>query len=503
MKLTTYATKKRWNSFIRPDEDEQAISHTVLNPVYLKDSPISFSKPTFYIAASNFPETNYIIMTDYEQSTGGGRIYRPEKIYYWIKDIRSDVNNRWWVDCEIDLFATWKSQILSQTAFIERSTNRFNPKIIDQAIPLKNDITYIKASGSNDNVIDQEQGCWLILVRGRAGTSSTGGGLAAYMMNETQVSNLSQALSDQTTIQSIKNIFGEVENGINSLKFIPFPISQIAVHNQEQFIQVGGVTLGQAKGYPLQAGVSFRQTYILGFGSKRGDFRDTSYATRYKLFLPGVGLIDISGEDVLASSDSICTVYAYLDVVAGVLCYTVQITADQSLTTSPIYRVGDYYANVGIDLPISAFRQGNPVAAIAGVVTMAGLAIGATVVSGGTLTAQAVGMLSGAAGAGASALYHTFHGSGTMIGGYAGANTYALGKKIELYKLINDTSVDPASIANYLGRPYYGTAQLSTLTGFCKTQHFRLRNSGYMTLDEQKFIEDTFNNTGVYITDVA
>lgn len=502
MRLDLYSTSKKINSFVRPGVDTSHPVHTVMNPVYFKDDNISMSRPKFFIAAANYAEVNYCVLSDYDSTIGGGRVYRPEKIYYWITDIVHDHQNRWWIECEIDLLATWKDQILSQAAFIERSASHFNPMIIDNVMPLSNDIKYDFVSGSQYKVIDQEGGCWAFMFRGSAqGSTSSAGGVSVFILDSQQVSVLGFELNAPATIQAIRNLLGDVQTGMLGLKFLPIPMSQLYTHPQAQPIKISSVTLG-ASGYPLQAGVSFKRTHILGMGAKRHDYRDTSYGTRFKLFLPGVGLTDISGEDYVASSDSLLTVETYFDVLSGVICYTVYMTSDVTQSGGGYYRIGDFSARVAIDIPLTTYMQGNPIKAIGGAVTMAGLAVGGCAIgfsAKGALTAMGAGMFKGAAAAGGYALYNTFQGSGTMQGGFEGALTYNLGKSIELFRMRNDTTTDPALIASTMGRPCYSIHQLSALSGYTKTQNFHLNNTGYMTKPEQEKVENMFNNEGVFI----
>lgn len=498
MRATFYATNKRRNSFTNPENNY--LTRTVFDNVYFKEEDISLTNPVLYIASGNLPETSYCVIENY------GATDAPKKLYYFVEEIIHDHQNRWYVRLHKDSLLTYKDKILAQTAFIERSESHFNEYVIDKALPIDNKIDYIKASEVNNNVIDSENGCWLFIARAPGwveenGTMvshpSIGGALRAWLMDATQVTNLGFDLTSPGFLQSIRNTLGDVDSGLADFKFIPIPMSQLAHSAGATRVYVSNVALSNTTGYDVRSALSFRQNYVLTLGTGRKDFRDTGYFTRFKLFLPGVGLVDLDPEARLGSSDSIINIQAIFDCLSGDIGYRVYTQGSDALE----YLLGQFSAHLALDIPISTYVKGNYWRGAMQLATSIGLAAGAAAlapVTGGT-SAMVTGMIGGAMSAEAQGMTSMVTASGNMVGSFSGALAWGMGRKIQLYRERVNTTIDPALVASLLGRPCYAIHQLSALSGYTKTLNFHLQNSGYMTYAEVDEVERMFNNEGVFI----
>lgn len=492
MKLTFYSTKKRINSFARPEEEQHA-SPVVLNAVFLKDTDTSMSTPTFYIAAANFPEVNYCVLENFHAPDGSGHIHRPSKIYYWITDIISDHTNRWYIKCEIDLLATWKSQILSQTAFVERSASAFNNTLIDDLLPQETECDRrITISNSEIGTNNVQAGMFCLGVLGKG---SGYGMVRYYLMNWVEVSNFAMAINSPTFAESVKQDFNDITSCLISLTYLPFSnaLSMFSVSDSNQNIYLGGYDTGTS-GRPL-AGFCGHKMATVTIPRKWSDYRQVSNST-IELYLPLYGKIavspfDIFGQGVNAAQDGYITADYVIDAPTG--GGTIQLRSDGCI-------ISTLTGQIGASMPITAYKNGAGASLISFISSISafGLAVAATAISGGA-GAMALGALAGGVASGVQSIRQNFQMTGSSVGGMAGMSGTGMNMYMQAYTRYFDTSDQPSNIANLIGRPTHKVLQLNQLTGYVKTKNFRLANSGYMTLLEQKKIENMFNNEGVFI----
>lgn len=113
---------KRENSTKRPTTDPVAVS------CVLKDD-CSVFEPVIELALTERPNYNYCQIFDF-----GSR-------YYWIKTWRWELG-RWVAYCYEDVLATWKTTIGNSTQYVTRSSNTYDPLIIDATYPAKTTPTY-------------------------------------------------------------------------------------------------------------------------------------------------------------------------------------------------------------------------------------------------------------------------------------------------------------------------------------------------------------------------
>lgn len=492
MKLTFYSTKKRINSFIRPEE-EQHTTNAVYNATFLKDTDTSMSTPTFYISASNFPEVNYCVLENFHSPDGSGHIYRPPKIYYWVTDIISDHTHRWYIKCELDILATWKDEILSQTAFVERSTSAFNSTLIDDMLPQETKCDRrITISNSQIGTNNIQAGMFCLGVLGKG----LGYGMVRYyLMNWVEISNLAIEINTPTFAESVKQDFNDITSCLISLTYLPFPdvLSMFSVPTNNRNIYLGGYDTG-VTGRPLEGFCGHKMATVT-IPRKWRDYRQVANST-IELYLPLYGKVaispfDIFGQGVDATEDGYITADYTIDAPTG--GGTIQLRSDGCV-------ISTLTGQLGASMPLTAYKNGAGASLISFISSLSafGLSVAATAISGGA-GAMALGALAGGVASGMQSVRQNFQMTGTSVGGMAGMSGTGMNMYMQAYTRYFDTSEHPSSIANLVGRPTHKVMQLNQLSGFVKTKNFRLANSGYMTLYEQKTVENMLNTTGVYI----
>ena len=483
MKLSFLSTHKRINSFEQPDP-ARAESTSVFEYTFIKQTDVSMTTPEFYIAAANFPEVNYCVLENFASSQGTGHIYRPSKIYYWITDIISDHNNRWYIKCKIDLLATWKTQILNQQAFVEFSSSNYDTDIIDARYPTKED------------PVDYQSYGFSVAAAGGAGTyvlgvlnkENYGGMTTYYAMTESQFGEFKTWLNSDNILTELYQKYGGVDKCIKTCLYFPISYSDMPVVAQGSWIQIGNSNctmssqVGRLGSRPTISNASGSNTVTVlhAYSDYRKSFE------LHDLYLPYVGVIPINGRDLYDSS-SIRVLYG-IDCITGEIQYRVQ--KETGKTT-----IGTYAGQVGIPIAVNELQSFDAVSAVKSLITAAGMAVIATVASG----PMAIGAAVGGATAGVNTMVSGVTTTATQIGSNGGLLAPIMGMQVQLMTRGYGTPELPTNRVSIDGGMCFKTLTLNTLTGYCKTKNFHTQNSGYMTLIEQREVERMFNEEGVYI----
>lgn len=490
MRIDFYYTAKRINSLVRPDVDESQTIVTTFNDFHLKDET-DLNNPCFVVVASNLPETNYCIL-----SNTGATAERPDKYYYFVNRIEQARKTVWHIYCTIDALATWRDSIRQQSAFVERSTNLFNPYVTDSLLPTKNEITrrtvYAKI---NDDLAPALNGGIYILTLGASGAnvalSNTVGGNAVYAMTADNCRATLETLFSAGVAAQAKQSFASVADCICGLHWLPIKMSSIGgVAVSQIFVANNSVSVSALRltRNIYDTGLVFSENASL---THYGDYRDVAPFRSYYAKCPYGGIIDLD-TDIIAEENRInngsvrFNVRQMLDFYTGVI--KTMFYCNNTL-------VGSVEGCAKVDIPVSTYH-GN-------IASMAGAAVdkyGETVNAIFDFFSSKKGV-DGWTGSFMDGVANWLKGGGSYshIGGFGGTNIGAYDPEMRIIEKIQDTSVPPSNVAGVAGRPYCGVASIGSMSGYCKTQGFTVR--GRMTADEKRQIEDAFNVTGVYITE--
>ena len=116
MQAEFYKFSKRKNSTAVPSGSGLEVELTLKNGT-------SILQPTFLLSAD---------IAEYNYCHFNGR-------YYWINDITSVRNGLWEVQCRVDVLASWKSEIMETSAFVQYSTSDNDQNITDSRNAVKID----------------------------------------------------------------------------------------------------------------------------------------------------------------------------------------------------------------------------------------------------------------------------------------------------------------------------------------------------------------------------
>lgn len=201
------------------------------------------------------------------------------------------------------------------------------------------------------------------------------------------------------------------------------------------------------------------------------DARDYTPWTQVQLYLPFIGFVPLSAEDIIASY---INVKYGVDVYTGALLASVTVTKSNGITQT-LYQ---YEGNGAVQYPLTAGNMNGIVKGVMGALT--GGVVGG--VSGAT-----IGGITGALSGGASV---------SRSNGF-GANSGAMGYK-KPYLVVNRKIPDDAyNYGHYYGLPANKTTTLSTCSGYTRVKDVDL--SGIDATDYEKEQLASILKNGIYV----
>lgn len=507
---TFYNTSKRKNSTLVPS------GGTALS-VELKNST-SLLRPVLRLNYSGVPAWSMLQFA--------GR-------YYFITDYVSVRQDLWDVQCIVDPLASWKSRVQAVTAFILYDTAA-NTEIVDNRLATKTSATVSQAYYTLSSSL--LTGAWKIAVTCVGSDSTTTYLLTPAqvknLVNSTDYENWFDGLWQEVTNDnnyingtkgvigtnndSIVNNVGNIVDAASGLQYVTRAIGNITtsildiltssvqatIHGLAKFFRriiatpsatdcikaatiipwdtVGDgsqqeITLGEyhtgINALPIYNPIRHSQVYVT-IPWQAADWRRNAPYHQIYIYLPFVGVIELSPSDLMGSST--ITVYYSVNLVNGALSYKLQASNGNDL--------GVYSANTGVPYPIGASN-------ISPVSEFTALASGAAAVASAGTSAIAA---AGAAAASISAIKPTI----SSVSGGGGGSTSGLDMRINIWSVFHDTDVAPDSIAASAGTPALAQKTLSSLSGYVQTRGASV--SGAMT-DEERIMINNLLDGGVYL----
>lgn len=432
--------------------------------------------------------------------------FKIEDRYYKVTDIRSVRDNLFEISGEVDVLATYKSNILATTAYVIYDSTS-NSELPDNRLPIKTTKNVSVATTACPLVPDS--GCYILSLTGAHGTTGI------YKVDENELAALiddvshieddlfpSTILNDQPDppdpptgstnvwewIKYVGNLVKYVgEIIIWCIKMLWYPFSQffgtghIPDNIREcKFIPFNrGTTYGQNRiylgTYETQTSLSKLNTYTIHDSAtvsipwQANDYRRRSPYTDIYLYIPYIGMTKLSSENLVDQSS--VTVDYTLSLRDGSLLVTVSSGGEI---------IGQYPGNVAISVPVGISNINIPKAAQA-------LISGA--VNAATKNLGGIGMAALQFGDAITPNY-------SCIGGLGGSASTAANQNITCYTVFHDTIVAPNSALQTIGSPSMCPKSLATLTDYVQTMSASV--DGAMTADERRRINNLLDS-GIYI----
>lgn len=438
---TFYTTAKRSNSTKQP-------SGGVAISVLLKDG-CDFLAPVFRLEYASTPNWT---MASFE-----GRIY-------FITGVTSYRNNIWDVAAVVDVLATYKTAIGATSAYVIFA-NTTNLQIIDPRLPIKTApiVDYRNANVPHLSTV----GTYLLSVVGAANGAGATRGPRTYALSAGALANVLQRMqsyisdlgsADTDTFQAILTIgrqlsgAGSIMENIRGCTWVPWDVPAM-----------GGVTLEkiwlglfdcsydsaqtgiEVAGYAVETPVTV-ETVSVAIPWAFNDWRRNSPYTQVYLYIPFIGLMQLSSENLAAASA--------LDLIIAVNRLTgninVQVKAGGEF-------IGTYSGSTGIGIPVGSGGAPSIFAAVGEISRGASMA---------------AGLVNPGAGAVLGAVANASHIAPNTIsaGNLSGGAGIGLDLVVSCYTVSHDTSAPPDTLAPAVGVPVNAVHTLSDFAGFIQCQ---------------------------------
>ena len=475
---------KRKNSTKRPTGAGTSISAT------FKDD-VSLSQPIFIVTGDHF-DYNYIVY--------GGR-------YYFVDDVVSLRNNLCEIHCNIDVLATYKSEIQAANAYVLYYSHS-QSEISDKRLSTKTTKTIDSATGVFDTLGNGTGSNYAVILNtigvgacdSYAVTQSDARDILNNFDNWFEDDDYSQGgsgiqtdLDDpgffswasvedaikswtQETLFFWKQWFasGKVSDNLRSAFVLPLPVS--AISGNTHHIRLGQYVSG-IEGTRVYDRI-FSDGCTVNIPWQATDWRRNAPYHEIYLYIPYVGLISLSPSDLIG--DTSLNVSVSIDVTCGDAIFSVY-------TGSNRY-IGQYTANMA-----ASFAVGTSNVQIASQInTLVGSAIatGAAIASGG-----ATAVLGAFTGSSLS-LANNIAGNPTCIGSNMGGAVLGVTDNVVCYTVFHDTTIAPHTVSSVIGEPHNGVMSLSGVSGYVQTFGASVDIAGY---GNEKDLVNNYLNGGIYI----
>ena len=464
-----------WTNFTkRRNSTKQPTSGTTVTCVLKEET--SIENPSFIL---NTPIANYT----YVEAFGH---------YYFVDDVININAGMCELVCSMDVLASYKSDITSYTAFVERSASSYDVFVNDNL--LSNQQKIINMEHSTASMTKIGGSCFVVQVLSGDPNPDEGGVVLYATPDLTPYAKLLQSgtYNAQDIIDWIDKKIAQafdLDVYIGTVKWLPINPSQIGTVTNDFY--VGPIEVGVPAGYSIYKskqtpyyrdmvyGMTIPSTYAYG------DFRDCNPRfSKYTLRLPGVGLVELDPVmmgSILHDTESQLNIDIEIDYISGDVVYYLQKAATVGTAYEEFAR---YRGNISVDIPIakSTADFGKSVNTFAG-------SVGAGLAAGGAVGA-AVGAVAGLVGVVANELTPDT----SMIGGGGNRSdiSYTSGA-LRLYVELYGSKDYPTAVA---GRPLMQNVILSSLSGFVKCGNASVPVNAHAA---ERDAINSFLNSGFYI----
>lgn len=438
--------RKRKNSTKIP-----AISGKILE-VALKGAT-SIENPTFIISGNEF-EYNYIKALGH---------------YYFVRDLRSVRHNVIEVDCDQDVLATYKREILSTSAYVLRSASEFDGEVVDNLYPVITNVTYSETF--IENFFPVTPGTYVLGVVGIGEDTLKQGSVTYYGMSKTMLKTMCSYLFSDDVWQRVKNDYENPLDNIVSCYWIPFDLSS----ESTEIIKFGRFELEGCSGYVLSKTVMQTFTNVSipkhPLASTKGAYLNQEPFTRYYAVSTAFGTIPINGM-LLLNSDSL-TIGFSIDVITG------QGMLDIGTSEVDMIKV---FTQFGI--PVSLSQNSISIGSMIGTIGNLAYSVGSAIT--GNIPGAISGGLS-AIGSSVSALQG--------INQTSGANGSFIGARDDLNFIAQFNAITDEDNEHH-GRPLCKVKSLGALSGYTLCSDASVNLSGF---SGDKDEVNAYLNSGFYI----
>lgn len=466
---------KRSNSTKNPDS-AGAISVSVTKDLKLKGA-CNLLKPSFFLADVN----KYV----YAKVFG---------YYYFVTNDAYEIDGSHYIDLEIDVLGTFKNEIAEHSGFVKYSTSNYNEFILDSRISTTGKMLSKSLDLSLDEYIsDRETGMWLLTTFVADENEAQLCGTRNYLFTNAEWQYFIQKLfvDGESFFGSLEQSFDDLKNCMINIAFVPFANGE-AMGEQCTDVVVGKWHSECAAHYATDEAIVINDALPLT-GLNRSDFRICSPYTYCTLFLPFVGTVDISSEE-LQNAGALFFGIIY-NLFTQKITYIVYVGSG-NVEDEKAKIIGIYHGECGIRIPLAYLTNENAQSflteSIKGASSFAGAVAG---ILAGNPVVAGVGIASTLASE-VSAFMKANTLSAKMMGSLGGNYGWSYCTHIKLQIFTPDVSENPDDLLELYGRPLMQVAKIGDLSGYCETRGFSFEGSVMDTIRDR--INDAMD-TGVYL----
>ena len=291
---------------------------------------------------------------------------------------------------------------------------------------------------------------------------------AMYLMSGSELQDLSHFLWDNNFINSLLKMFNDPMEAILNLAIVP--VSFLASNLiPSTTVKVGNVSLTGVTGDKVISPYKIIDFGTLNINEYWGSFADYSPYTRISIFLPYVGVQQLSIDDVMGGSIQL---KAYCDVLTGSVQYCLlskQGNPRNHGHNSVLYTWG---GNMQYQIPLSASNFSQVVSSLIGAGASIAGGIGAIVASGGMTAPIAIGTATSAISNVMNAKTHIQRGGG--LGGAVGL----FGVQTPYLIMERPEQIKPENYNNTVGIPNETTDYIKNYSGYLKVKGVHIEING-------------------------
>ena len=440
-----------WTSFSKKENSTAQPSGSGTAVTGVLKMPTNVMKPTIILDGHVSVTHNYWQIPDFNR-------------YYKVSEMRY-VGPNTEIDLEVDVLATYKTNIGSYSGLIARTNDVFfaDNMIPDPACKDTGDFDEyvsdgdITKFGTAIKIFDQNYGVYVITVVGKPETSGTSRSFAThYALTQSEMADLAEEFNDPTFLQNIKQEFTNPMDSVCSCIWIPISLSNI--NTNSEIIHFGSYATTITGHRIIGKTIEGHNNIALNSGaySINKTFRNTPPYSTYSLYLPFVGTVELDYQAIWENWQ--LNLWTYVDVTTGDVVYKILNEDDTSVFAT-------YSGNCASDVPISN-QKPSATKSLSAVGLLVGGSAAAifTAATGGAGAAVLGTFAAGAASSMTAAI------SGLQVHTQtSGSISSSLGAKVGIKAVISIYKKKiTAQNQTELGLPVYQIGTPSSHSGFCQ-----------------------------------
>lgn len=439
--------------------------------------PTSYKNPTLILSDSDISISVKTITYVIDNDTN---------VCYFVTDIRVMSYDVYEIDCKLDPLATYKTEILSSTQFVQYAAQNYKPFIPDTRLAQASEV--ISVTHDFTTSLYSNSGYYVLTCIGQNVDGRANMFVANYCITGAMLGKIADDMSTNDFITAVTNMVEKPFDSIMSIRYIPIEMTNarrqtLGIDNNYKAVYLGKHKVETAFGYFFNDGTNcINVTDTITCNWQYGnDWRLASPYTTGQLFIPGYGCVEINPLQCAYS----LTVEFEIDAITGdVTAYI--LGKNEAWEVANIIATISY--NIAIQIPIGHLAA-NPSGVISGVTSAlmgaAGMAFGG------------VGAVAGAAAIGGgvgNSIISAQMSTPSSKGGIGGRSFITSPLMCLIERYTNTNNIDCMASTN--GRPVMGDCPLFAFSGFVQCGNASVEIAGN---DEDREAINAALDSGIFI----